>query len=142
MDIQQLEMIQHGGGCLLLNYQVHHVFGLKDLDFDKFECRCTPFLHVPLKMHSKSSSDLDFLRRASVIAHHPTPKLVLRSVIFSTPKNLLKSYTIRYKMSTHSTCIYILRNVFCSAAGIFKRQGLVLYCLKGHWTRFRSFLFG
>ena len=45
------------------------------------------------------------LRRASGIAHHHTPKMVLRSVIFSTPKSGKKysMYTIKVHTRGYST---------------------------------------
>ena len=44
------------------------------------------------------------LRHAGVIAHHHTPKLLLKSVIFNiTYLNLVNLHTIRSKMFTYST---------------------------------------
>ena len=64
-----------------------------------------------------------FLRCASTIAHHHTPKMVLRSVIFSTPKSG-KNYTKLDTKCLPTAHLNILRSAICSTAGIFKTQGL------------------
>ena len=62
------------------------------------------------------------LRRASVIAHHHTLKMVFRSAIFSTPKSGRIIHNKIQKMKMHTWIS--LRRAICSTAGIFKRQGL------------------
>ena len=62
------------------------------------------------------------LRRASAIAHDHTPKIVLRSAIFSTPKSgKIKQNITKCTPTAH---LNILRSAICSTTGIFKRQGL------------------
>ena len=63
------------------------------------------------------------LRRASAIVHHHTPKMVLRSAIFSTPEKNHTQLDTKYTPTAHLN--NILKSAVCSTAGIFKRQGLL-----------------
>ena len=64
------------------------------------------------------------LRCASVIAHHHTPKMILRSAIFSTPKSG-KNHTQLDTKCTSTAHLSILRSAICSTAGDCTKTGII-----------------
>ena len=60
----------------------------------------------------------------SAIAYHHQHRMVLRSVIFSTPKSGKIIHNWIQIAHLHTAHLNILRSAICSTAGLFKTQGL------------------